>query len=206
MQLLQYTRVVQQQPNQYDFIMGSPNAPKQPFSFKNGPSNRLFFLVIIGAAVLIIPFIIYMMLFAGAPDNKAQLTKLVQQQTELIRVSEIGLKQSRDNAARNLAKTTSLSVSSDLASLKASLNSQKVKTPAKLLNGGKNTQTDQLLTTAGQNNRFDEAFLKELQEELTAYQKSIKSAYEVTTNKKLKDTLSVQYKNASILAGINPNE
>ncbi|HTE57456.1 MAG TPA: hypothetical protein VK694_01840 [Verrucomicrobiae bacterium] len=195
---------MQQQQNQYDFIMGSPNGPKPKFSIKSGSSNKMFIYAIIGLAVLLVPFIIYMVLFAGAPDNKEQLVKVVQQQTELIRVAEVGLKQSRDDNAKNLARTTSLSITSDLSSLKSTLNSQKVKTPSKLLNGGKNAKTDQLFTNAQQNNRFDEVFLKELQDELVAYQKSVKSTYDLTTNTKLKATLSTQYKNASLLIGVAP--
>lgn len=184
--------------------MGSPNGPKPGFSLKGGSSNKLFIYAILGLAVLLVPFIIYMVLFAGAPDNKEQLIKVVQQQTELIRVAEMGLKQSRDDNAKNLARTTSLSITSDLSALKTALNSQKVKTPSKLLNGGKNPKTDELFTNAQQNNRFDEVFLKELQDELVAYQKSVKSTYDLTTNKKLKATLSTQYKNASLLIGVAP--
>lgn len=197
------------QPNdQYDFFM-NPGAPQKrsPLAGLPGSKPNKKTLIIFGAAAvvfLIIVMIVISALFKGGPSNAEQLIGVTQKQQELMRVSEIALKDARGNEAKNLAMTTLLSLQSDQATLVSALASQKVKVGGKQLNGGKNEKTDATLTDAKQNNRFDEAYLEYVQEELANYQKSLNGVYKNTVSKSLKETLKLQYQNASILIGVEP--
>lgn len=141
-----------------------------------------------------------MSMMKKGPTNTDYLLAVAAEQNEIIRVSDIALKEATGIEARNIAMTTKLSLRSDQSSLTAALKAQKVKMPK----AGKNAKTDQMLTEATQNNRFDEVYLKYIQAELVQYQKKIGTAYKTTVSKQLKETLKTQYKNASVLIGVDP--
>jgi hypothetical protein len=196
---------------EYDFIM-NPTGPQKrksgrlPSISGGSGSQRSLLLLVGGGGLLVIVLMILYSIFGGVPDNKEQLIKVAQQQHELIRIAEIGVKESRDTQSRNLAMTAKLSLTSDQAPLLAALKKQKVKIGNKQLNGQKNVKTDQMLETAKNNNRFDEEFMEFMQEQLVDYQKNLNVAHKETVNKNLKATLKLQYENASVIIGVDPEE
>lgn len=199
--------MMQSDQNQYDFILNPDSGQPQKKSLlpqKLGKKQ----LMLLGGGVLIILMlliIVLSMVLGGGPDNKQQLLGVVARQNELIRVSDIALKDARGTDARNLAMTTKLSLLSDQASLTAALKAQKVKIGGRELKAAEDPKTDQLLTTAAQNNRFDEAYLDFIQGELVEYQKSLAEAYQTTTSKNLKETMRTQTQNASLIIGVDPD-
>lgn len=197
---------MQPEKNQYDFILNPNDGQPQKKSLPPKNLGKKQLALIAGGGFVILLFIIVALsaLFGGGPSNKEQLLGVVAQQNELIRVSDIALKEAKGAQARNLAMTTKLSLRSDQSSLTAALKAQKVKIGGKELGAAKNAKSDTLLTTAAQNNRFDEEYLSFIQEELVKYQKSIAEAYKTTTSKSLKETMRVQTQNASIIIGVDP--
>lgn len=192
--------------NQYDFIL-NPNDGKQQKKSLLPQKWGFQQIAIVGGGtlvLLILLIVVLSLLFGGGPSNKDQLLGVVAKQNELIRISDIALKDGKSTQARNLAMTTKLSLRSDQASLTAALKSQKVKIGGAQLNAAKSSKTDELLTTAAQNNRFDEAYLEFIQKELVAYQKALNEAYRTTVSSKLKETMKVQYQNASVIIGVDP--
>lgn len=192
--------------DQYEFIMQGNQPVKKPMipgTGGNSMKSRII-LVVIGAFILIMGAIGVNAIVNSGPDNKQQLLELAQQQTELIRVAEIGVKNSSGLQAKNLAITTELTLTTERNTLVAALKTQKVKVNDKTLKAKADSKTDRALTTAQQNNRFDEEFLKTIQEDLKEYQQNMKAAYNTTTNKKLREALKLQYANANIIIGIKP--
>lgn len=190
------------QDSQYDFIM-SPGAGKKGFT-PGDPSSmkKRLILVVVGILGLMIVITVVMsLLFGGSSENQLQLVSLANKQNELIRVSDIGIKKAHNLEAKNLAMTTKLSLSSEQATLQAAIKKQGVKVTTA---GGKDEKTDEMLTVAEQNNRFDEEFLAHLRAALIDYQKDLKVAYDGAISKSFKDTLASQYEKAAILAGIEP--
>lgn len=142
--------------------------------------------------------------FSSNKSGTESLVAAAQQQTELIRIADIGTQKARTTAGRNIAITTKLSLESEKAPLLAAIKQQGRNISGKELSAGKKLTTDKLLTNADQSNRFDEVFIEKIQADLVIYQKALKTAYDQATDKKAKQALSDQYKKASILAGVNP--
>lgn len=196
--------------DQYGFIMNPQKpAPKRRNLLPDGGISSLSKkqLIMFGAGgfiLLAVLFTIALSVLNSGPSNKDHLLTVVAQQNELIRVSEIAVKEARGTQARNLAQTTRLSLRSDQASLTAALKAQKVKIGGKELGSAKDPKTDQLLEEATQNNRFDEVYLEFIQKALVDYQKNLNTAYQSSVNVRLKETMKIQYENASIIIGVDP--
>jgi hypothetical protein len=190
--------------NPYDFLNESPE-PKKGLLKGQGPRQRLL-IVLAGSLILLaIVALIISLAFGGAPSNKLELISIAQQQNEIIRVATIGDQKARESQAKSLGLTTKLTLISDQQPLLNALKSQKVKIAPKQLSAGKNPSTDQALTQAEQANRFDDEYIKTLQNELATYQKALKSAYDnPATGKKLKATIEKDYKNASLIIHAQP--
>ncbi len=187
--------MVMQPQSQYDFITNPGKPPKKPLLPSGNSMQTRIFIFLGGVVVLIIlGVIVASLLSSGGNKQKETLTKAAQQQTELIRVSAIGIEKARDSSTRNLATTINLSLQSDQQKLLGH-----VKVSAKQLALGKNSQTDVSLTSAEQSNKFDEVFKQTMQTQLTAYQKSLKTAYDGSSSAKLKTSLSELFVNADTL-------
>jgi len=199
-------RTMQQQPNEYDFIMNDPSGGKGRKFGGLTTTNKFAFVGLISAILVVVMGVLYFALNAGKPNNEAQLISLAQQQTELIRVAGLGLKDARETQSRQLATTTLLNITSDLNNLKPRLAAAKVKLKDAALGAGKNSKTDQALEKAKENNQFDTVFLKTLQDELVDYQKNMNAAYKDTANIQLKAELKKQYENASLIINVKPEE
>jgi flagellar basal body-associated protein FliL len=187
---------------QYDFIFNDNKPSKKSLLPAN--MSKKGRLLIIGASVLLLIMLVViiagMISNAGKGDTQALVTAAKQQQ-ELIRVAEIGISKAKTQDAKNIAITTKLALSSQQAEMQAAIKTAGLN-PKKVLTGSVSTKTDQDLTAAEQNNRFDEEFLKIMSESLAAYQKSVKAAYDGATSKKLKAALTTQFKSANTLAGV----
>lgn len=185
----------------YDFIFNDNKSNKKSLiPFGGGKKGRVL-TVVIGAIVLLILFIIIAALVnsAGKADTES-LVSAAKQQQELIRISKVGVDKAKTQAAKNIAVTTLLALESEQDDMQtavtaAGLNAKKV------LVSSANAKTDAALTTAEQNNRFDEEFLSIITANLTTYQKSVKAAYDGATSKKLKTALTTQYESANTLVG-----
>lgn len=187
--------------NQYDFIT-NPSTPPKPGPFGSGGLSKKKLALFAGGGLLLLIVIVSVAasMLGGGPTNTDHLLAVAAKQNEIIRISDVAIKEAKGIEARNLAMTTKLSLRSDQSLLTAALKAQKVKVPK----ASKNAKTDQMLTEATQNNRFDEVYLKFTQAELVDYQKKLNTAYKTTVSKNLKAALKTQYENASILIGVDP--
>lgn len=192
--------LMQPQPD-YNFIFNTDSKKKRA-GFPGGGSQRnRVLIVVLGAIGLItIVLIIMTLLNSAGSANKDALLRAAQQQAEIIRISDMAAERAKGTSAKNLALTTNLSLQSDQKTLITTLKSQGVKVDAKQLALGKDPKTDVALTNAEQANRFDEVYVETVKQLLTEYQRTLKSAYESTDSKKLRDILSAQYENAGLLA------
>lgn len=182
--------------NPYDFLYQQP--PKKSFFGGGDQKQRILIVAGGGVALLLLVVMLFSVLFGGS-NNGDQLLRVAQKQSELIRISDIAVQKSRTSTAKNLAITTSMSITSEQKSL-TQVMSPKPKPQQLAL--GKNAQTDILLTEAEQNNRFDEVYVTEIEKQLEEYQKLVKVAYDGASSKRVRDVLEAEYRNASVLAGV----
>lgn len=188
--------------NQYDFITNPPT-PQKPSGLAAISSMSKKKLALIGGGALVLLLLIISVaasMLNSGPTNKDHLLAVATLQGEIIKVSEDAVKNAKNSDAKNLAITTKLSLSTDQSALTAALKAQKVKMPKAAIK----PKTQEMLTEATQNNRYDQAFMEFVQAQLGEYQKKLNTAYKTTVSKNLKATLENQYKNASILIGVDP--
>lgn len=186
---------------QYDFILNPAQAGKKSLIPGGSKKSRIILVAIVAIALLFIGITIAGLINRAGQSDTQSLVAAAKQQQELIRIAGVGVEKSKTQAAKNLAVTTKLSLESQQAEMQAAIKTAGLN-PKKVLIGTINAKTDQALTTAEQNNRFDEEFLSIMTTSLEAYQKSVKTAYDGATSKKLKAALTIQYKSANTLAGV----
>ncbi len=181
-------------PGQYDFITSPPPAPKKSLIPKADSSKkqRIIFVVLAVLGLILIFTILYAVLTSGSKTNTQQLVTVLQKQQEIVRVAAIGAQKAGDAPAKNFAFLAKLSVTTQEQGINSYLKKNRIKTD-KLINGGRNTKTDQQLATAQDNGRFDEAFIQVMRDSLTDYQKALKTADAAISSKTVKQLTTDDY-------------
>lgn len=177
--------------------------PQSKLSVVNGSSKKSrILIVIIGAVILaIVAAIVSGILSSGGDQTIKDVTKLAQQQNELIRIADIGLKKAKGSEAQNLALTTKYSITSDQKQTLSYLSTQRHKVSSGTLKAGQNAQTDNTLTVAAQNNNFDETFIKTIGAMLISYKSSVTQTYnDATARPNAKKLMTTLYTNINTLS------
>ena len=182
--------------SQYDFFLKDRPKQRKGLNLGGGSFKNRLFIVAGGALSLLIILILFMSLVFGGSDVKQQLFELAQEQTEIVRVSDIGIEKARGSAAKNLATTVKYTVTSSRNDVLAII---KKKSTDKSLRTAKNSATDKTLESAATNNNFDAVFTETMATSLKAYQANIKKIYDTTGNQKTKDVLSDAFNSVNVL-------
>lgn len=174
----------------YDFIMNSGATPQKKGLLPSGMSKKQRILIVAGAglALLMIFGIVFNLLFNRPDPTLGASLKMAQQHTEVLRVADIGVKKARSSTTRNLASTVKLSMQSSEDKIVA-IASKGRKIAAAQLNSAKDLKTDEALTTADQNNRFDEAFTETIHTQIRAYLAQLRTVYQASKSKEDKKVL-----------------
>lgn len=169
-------------PDPYGFIM-NPQKPKRPALFGGGMKLKFVVIGIIVVLVMILGVGVSNILSASGNAQKNKLIKLAQTQTEIVRLANAAAIKAATPETKSLAITTQLSVESSGNQTKDALSKYGVKANAKLLSAGKDAKSDATLDEATKTSRYDEAYKKLLSEQLSDYQKQLKSAFDSATKK-----------------------
>lgn len=191
-------------PNPYEFILSGNQAPRRGLSPGGLGKQAVIFLAIAIVIGLIAIFILFRLVLGGGESSAKNLLDIAQQQAEIIRIADDGEEKARSTQTRALAATTKLSLTTAQSQILELLKKQGQKPGVKELGVKKSTKTDDTLTRALQNNRYDEAFTEVIAELLTIYRKSLAQAYEQTASKKDKEQINDMYKQAGLLVGEKP--
>ncbi len=185
--------------NNYDFILNPLPKKKKGLIPKGETAKQRILIVVIGGGLLLIIVILGISVLFGGKTNADALIDLAQRQTEIIRVSELGLQKAKAPEARNLAINSKLTVqtSANLTVERLQKLGQKPKEKDLILK--KNTQTDQALTDAGLNNKFDSTFVETLRSLLTDYRLTVKKLYDTTSNQTEKQFLAASFDGVTLL-------
>lgn len=189
--------------NPYDFFLNNNPTPKKRLSVGGGKSVKQRILIIVGGGAFLLTIIIisFSLLFGGTDKSTSQFISLAQQQTEIMRIADIGITKARDNSGKNLAINVKLSFTTAKLQTTDILKKHGAKVGEKELAAKKNSQNDQALEAAAVNNSFDVTFTKIIGESLAAYQADLKKTYDITTSKTEKQFLEGNYKSVGFLVG-----
>jgi len=193
----------QPQPSPYDFILnhGEP-APKSVLPGTGGSKKmRILVVIILGLVLIIGGFVAFTWLTSIGKSSAKDLLDPAQKQTEIIRVSGLISQKAKDPATIALAKTTELSVITQQKDTLALVKKLKTSFTIQQLNGAKGTKTDQILQTAEQNNRYDEAGTSIIKQLLTDYKKSLETALSKNKSIDQKQLLESSIQQVSLLLG-----
>lgn len=187
--------------NPYGFIMDTPHKAKKNILQPNNNSTKSRVLFVLGGlTILIIAASVFLSVLSGSKTGgTAELTKLVAEQQEIIRIADIGIKSGVDPSVVAYAQTARSTVQSQQTKVTTLLIKNKIKLTPLLLNASKNTKTDAALTAASAANRFDILFKDTITAELTNYASNLKTNYEGAKAKTTKDMLANSYANTALL-------
>lgn len=186
-------------PGQYDFIVNNQQPKRSLLPSMGSGKQRILFFIIAGALLLIILLLIFS-LFTGGGSSREQLVSIAKQQTELVRVADVGVDKATSADTKSLAISVQLAIISDKNTMLTLIDKNGDKPKDKELNAGKNSETDEKLTQAQQNGTFDVVFTSTINELLDQYQASLSSTYEQSSGKVTKETLAAAYDNAKKLS------
>lgn len=185
--------------NPYQFITDPGKPPKKSLFSGSSQSRRIVLVAVLAGVGLAVIAIVVSLISAAGSSSRNDYQNLVQQQAEIIRISDIGTQKARGTNAKNLAVTSKLSLLSSQAALTSLAKGAGASTDPKVVNAGKDAATDTELTAAEQSNRFDEVFSAKLTELLNEYQQTLKRLYDQSSKPDSKATLQQAYNNAGLL-------
>lgn len=184
----------------YAFITAAPQ--KQKKTLIPAPTSRKQRLILVGAGftILLILLMVGFAIFSNIRSSGSKtLLGVAQSQQEIIRVSELGVRNSRDSATQGFAQSVALSLSSSQKELVTYLDKQGVKAGTKELGLKKDATTDKTLDTASQASRYDETLKETLKKELLEYQKEVKTVYDQSDSASAKKILQDSFNQVNVL-------
>jgi len=187
--------------SQYGFIMNPQTPVKKSMLSGQSTKQRILIVAFLGTIGLIIVAIFISILASSGKSSTTDLVKITQEQAEIIRLSTDGITKARSQDTLNLSTTTKISITTDQVLLIKQLAVLKHKVSTKELALGHSLQTDQQLTTAAQDNNYDAMLKTILNNELAAYQASLRSAYNSAQGANTKRVLASAYADAAIIIG-----
>lgn len=189
-------------PGQYDFITNPTKPTKKTLLPSAGSSKkqRILFAVIGFLILITVGVVFYSLLTGSSKSDYEQLVTVLQTQTEVLRIADYGANKAGGDSAKNIAAKTRSVVASHELQLQAAMTSRKMKkVTSKDLAKGHDIKTDQTLTSAQQNGRFDDAFIQTIRADLETYQKNLKAAYDSSSSKGIKELLNQDYQQTNLL-------
>lgn len=192
---------MQQQPQQnpYEFITN----PTQPTNNRPlGGSMKTRIIVVIGGFILllIIFSIISSILSSAGNAAKQSLKDVSAEQVEIIRVSELGMTEALGSQAKGYATSVNLIFITDKAALDERLSAQGIKMNKTELASKLNPKTEELLSAAGSNNRYDESLTEILNDLIANHQKTVQKAFQANEDaENTKSTLEQLFNNTDKL-------
>jgi hypothetical protein len=181
--------------NPYEFIM-SPNSKKH--GLRHGSFGKQLAFIGSGAVVLIIILAIAFSMFAPK-GNTASVLAVAQRQQEIIRIADSSSRLINSQSIRNFVITTDVTVITDQGKVLTYLATRNVKPKGKTLALDHDAKTDDLIASAKAAGNYDTIIAQTLQDQLSSYEKELKTAYNDSTSASTKKMLQQNYTNAQTL-------
>lgn len=184
------------QPVNYDFINNPPKPPKKALFLGGGGKST--WVLLAGGLGLFAVILLLGSLFFGGDSDKDALLPVAQKQSEIIAISELGVEDAGTNQTKGLAMTVGLSVTTEQQQLVA-LMYKNGKVKRKEFAAQPSAEVTTQLENAQKNGRFDEVFTNVINDELTEYQRELKTANNAVSGPKAKALLAKDFESAGLL-------
>lgn len=171
--------------NNYDFIMSSPQRPRNA-----GSTKQRIIVVVVGVLVLAVGAMIFnAVIGSNSKRGQAELLDLAAYQTELARVINIGVANARNTEIRGQAAVTKLTVLSNLAETKDFLRRLEMEIKPEEFAKFQTPSIDAQLEEARKANNFDDVYVPLINEKISAYQERLESTYNAQSIDTIKNAL-----------------
>lgn len=176
-------------PHNLDFILQTEQPKPQRFGAGSSKTRRIIVVVVGAIFLLILAFVFLSLAQRGSRQGSAELVDLAAYQTELVRVVDIGVKNSPDSSVQGIARTASLTLTSDLGKTKNMIASKNVRLGESDLAKYVTSSIDTDLEAAKTANNFDAVFTKLIDEKLSDYKLRLANVYAAQNDTKIRNTL-----------------
>jgi len=174
--------------NPYDFIM-DPSKLKQPVGPGNG-KNKIVVMFVLGLLVITILVTGFVFITSIGKANNDDLISLRAQQTEILRIIDIGKKDLTDIELKNKLTSMQLFISSDGAQLDDFLSKRKVEISKEQLAVAQNSDVDSDLEKAKQEGTLDKELLTAVSQQSKKYYDILGDSLSTATTAKEKELLN----------------
>jgi hypothetical protein len=161
--------------NPYDFILDPSQPSKSGMSFGGGKKKIIPILLFLSAVVVIIIVGVSLISSVGKVNNQ-DLINVRAQQTELLRIIDIGKKDLSDIALKNNLATLEATVASDEKQIADLLKGREEVTTSLALKSLRDKDVDAAFDAAKQDGTYDKVVLDEISKRSNAYFNSLKTA------------------------------
>lgn len=174
------------------------NQPSGP-AFLRDPKKRILFAGGFVVIVLLVVMVIAGALLSLSGKGSAGLKDIVAYQTEILRISEIGLKDSKDLSVKAKIGTVQSFTASDLNKTRALVSGEITKEEIAKFQDSK---TDKALESALSSNSFDSEIIEQIDKLFTSYKVELKKVYDSATDEEEKTILNTANENIIIYEGL----
>ena len=185
-------------PQQYDFIT-NPQKPKKSL-FGGGGQNKLF-MIAVGLGVFTFIILLLALVFGGgAGSDVDQLKRIGRQQTEVIQVAAMGDEFAGRSETRAHAKSAELTLISQQQQLIQFLETNENESvSASDLEAIIDPETEQQLTNAAADGRFDDIFTRTMNESISSYQSVLETTFDSVEKESSRDLLAQFFEQTELL-------
>lgn len=174
--------------NPYDFIM-DPSQRRQPLKPGSG-KNKLVVMIAMGLVMIVVLLLGFVFITSIGKANNDDLVSLRAQQTELLRIIELGKKDLTDATLKNKLTSMQLFISSDGKKLDEFLSQRKVEVSKEQIASKKNSDIDSDLEKAKQEGSLDQALLGAVSDFSNEYYDTLSESLSNATTAKEKELLN----------------
>ena len=181
--------------NQYSFITDSANGSTGGPAFLQDPKKRTFIAIAFVAVIIFTAVILVSIFLSLGKKSSAPLVEVAGYQTELLRISTIGLESSKDLSTRSYASTLQSFIQSDLIKTTGYLGSTGKKLGEAEISSQLDSAVDKDLESANLRNIFNETLLGFFEKKSALYKQSLQKALNSASTKEEKALLEAAAKN-----------
>jgi hypothetical protein len=190
-----------QDQNDFNFIM-DPNQGGSGPAVLQDPKKRIIISVLFVSVVLLLVVVAFAVFSSLTKKDNSSLVEVAAYQTEIVRISTLGLKESTDQSVRTTATTLQAFMQSDLSSTTSYIASTGAKFEKEQTALKYDPKVDKDLESAALRNNYDEVLLEIFDTTTSAYKASLQKAISLATNDKEKAVLESAAKNIIEYEGV----
>jgi hypothetical protein len=190
--------------NQYNFIMDPSNGKRSGGpSFLQNPKNRILAGILFIFSVIFILIIGFSIISSIGKKSNDSLITVAAYQTEIARISSLGLESAKDSSVRSKLATISAFIETDSKATISYLSSNGTKLSKQQVALALDKKADEKLETAAQLNKYDETLLQIIQEKSSSYKSALKQALNDASTAKEKQILETAANNILTFEGLD---